>query len=84
MNNIKYIWGEKTEPYIGDKEYKRVKVYYTKNGSDQWAVYMDYGQDEPNYKLIEDNAYRGNRLTEKQGLAIGAMLNNKGLIVKGE
>lgn len=83
MNEITQVWGKVTEPYFGDKEYKRIKVYYTKNGRDQYAVYMDYGQaGKPNYKIIEDNAYSRNRLTEQQAATIGVMINNESIIIK--
>lgn len=79
MSNIQYIWGKQIEPYL---DCNRVKVCYTKNRIDQYAIYMDYGQQgKPSYKIIEDNAVSGNRLSNKEGEAIGEMLNNKEIII---
>lgn len=79
MNNIQYLWGKEIEPY---GQYNRVVVYYAKNGRDQQAVYMDYGQQgKPSYKIIEDNAVSGNRLNNKESEEIGEMLNNKEIII---
>ena len=79
MRNIQQIWGKEIEPY---GQYNRVVVYYAKNGRDQHAVYMDYGQHgKRSYKIIEDNAVSGNRLNNKECEAIGEMLNNKEIII---
>lgn len=73
------IFGERMEPY---GQFKRVKVYYTKNGIDQHAVYMDYGiNGKPSYKIIEDNANRGNRLNGEQQAIIGAMIDNEDITI---
>ena len=67
------------EPYRG---YDRVKVYYTKKKIDQYAIYMDYGDNgKPIYRIIEDDAISGNRLSSKEREAIGEMLNNKEIII---
>lgn len=79
MSNIQYIWGKQIEPY---RDCNRVKVCYTKNRIDQYAIYMDYGdKDKPIYRIIEDNAVSGNRLSNREREAIGEMLNNKEIII---
>lgn len=79
MNNIQYIWGKRMEPYRGCD---RVKIYYTKKRIDQYAIYMDYGDNgKPIYRIIEDDAVSGNRLSSKEREAIGEMLNNKEIII---
>lgn len=79
MNNIQYIWGKEIDPYL---DCARVKVYYTKNRVDQHAVYMDYGDKGKSiYRMIEDNAASGNRLSDKECEAIGEMLNNKEIMI---
>lgn len=79
MRNIQQIWGKEIEPY---GQYNRVVVYYAKNGRDQYAIYMDYGdKGKPIYRIIEDNAISGNRLTNKEREEIGEMLNNKEIII---
>lgn len=79
MSNIQYIWGKQIEPY---RDCDRVKVYYTKNKIDQYAIYMDYGdKGKPIYRIIEDDAVSGNRLSSKEREAIGEMLNNKEIII---
>lgn len=79
MSNIQYIWGKQIEPY---RDCDRVKVYYTKKGIDQYAIYMDYGdKGKPIYRIIEDDAVSGNRLSSKEREAIGEMLNNKEIII---
>lgn len=81
MNNIKYIWGKNIEPYM---HYARVKVYYTKNGIDQNAVYMNYATDGRDYKMIEDNHAPYNKLKDDEKTKIGDMLNNNEIIIKGD
>lgn len=80
MSNIQYIWGKQIEPYQGCD---RVKVYYTKNEIDQQAIFMNYGDNgKPIYRMIEDNATRGNRLNNKEREMLGKMLNDNKLIIK--
>lgn len=79
MSNIQYVWGKQIESYL---DCDRVKVCYTKNRIDQYAIYMDYGdKGKPIYRIIEDNAVSGNRLNAKEREAIGEMLNNKEIII---
>lgn len=79
MENIQQIWGKEIEPY---GQHKRVVVYYAKNGRDQQAVYMDYGQHgKPSYKIIEDNAVFGNRLNGDQQAIIGTMIDNEDITI---
>lgn len=79
MSNIQYIWGKQMEPY---RDCDRVKVYYTKKRIDQYAIYMDYGdKGNPIYRIIEDNAVSGNRLSNREREEIGEMLNNKEIII---
>ena len=67
------------EPYL---DCNRVKVCYTKNRIDQYAIYMDYGDNgKPIYRIIEDDAVSGNRLSNREREAIGEMLNNKEIII---
>ena len=84
MSDIQQIYAKQIDQYEG---YDRVVVYYAKNGRDQHAVYMNYGsKDNPSYKIIEDNAVRGNRLTGRQSAIIGAMIDNEDIMIikKGE
>lgn len=79
MDEIQCIWGKQMEPYRGCD---RVKVYYTKKKIDQYAIYMDYGDNgKPIYRIIEDDAVSGNRLNAKEREAIGEMLNNKEITI---
>lgn len=79
MRNIQQIWGKQIEPYLNCD---RVKVCYTKNRIDQYAIYLDYGDKGKRiYRIIEDNAVSGNRLSSKEQEAIGEMLNNKEIII---
>lgn len=79
MSNIQYIWGKQIEPYL---DCNRVKVYYTKKRVDQYAIYMDYGdKGKPIYRIIEDNAVSGNRLSNREREEIGEMLNNEEIII---
>lgn len=80
MEKITQIWGEKLEPYM---HYAKVKIYYTKNGHDQRAVFMDYGEeDKPNYKLIESEHYARNRLSEEEQKYIGKLIGERSIIIK--
>lgn len=45
-------------------KYSRMKVLYTKKGKDQYAIFMDYGEND--WKCVEDNHYAYNRLNEKE------------------
>lgn len=79
MRNIQQIWGKEIEPY---GQCNRVVVYYAKNGRDQHAIYMDYGdKGKPIYRIIEDNAVSGNRLSNREREEIGEMLNNEEIII---
>ena len=83
MKNVQQIWAKEIEPY---GQFERVVIYYAKNGRDQRAVYMNYGdKNTPNYKIIEDNAIsKGNRLNTEEQKVIGDMINKENLIIVRE
>ena len=72
------IWAKKIED-VGSR--RQVKVYYTKNNKDQYAIYRDYGGDELKFKIIEDNHYSRNGLTKEEQEALGDILNNEECII---
>ena len=54
------------------EKYNRAKVLYTKKGKDQYAIFMDYGEND--WKCVEDNHLPYNRLNEKEKEFIGQVL----------
>ena len=79
-DNIKQIWGRYIEPYA-DK-YNRITIYYTKNDKDQRAVFMNYDTNGGyDWKIVEDMAYRNNRLREREIGGLGERLNNKEIMI---
>lgn len=80
MDKIRYIWGEKIEPYAN---YNRVRIYYMKNNRDQSAVFMNYNREGGrDYKIIEDNHAPHNRLSNEETQAIVQALNKDNLLIK--
>ena len=57
---ISIQWAKEIEPY---NKLNRVKVFYQKNGKDQNATFMDYGEK---YLLVEDEHYSRNGLKEDE------------------
>ena len=72
-NKIEILFGYFIEPYMN---YERIKVYYMKNDKEQKAVYMNYGKEKRDYRLIEDDHYARNGLRENERQEIAKALNN--------
>lgn len=77
MSELKYVWGLEIEPYM---DYKKIRVYYTKNEIDQNAVFMEYGTND--WKIIEEAHIVGNKLTKAEQKELATMLNNKEILIK--
>ena len=79
MSKLEYVWALELEPYM---DYKKVRVYYTKNGTDQNAVFMNFGVEKDDWKIIEEAHIAGNRLTIAEQRELSTMLNNKEIWIR--
>lgn len=79
MSELKNVWALELEPYM---DYKKVRVYYTKNGTDQNAVFMNFGVEKDNWAIIEEAHIVGNKLSKAEQKELATMLNNKEMFIK--
>lgn len=75
---MKYIWARTIEPYTF---LDRIKVYYTKNRKDQSAIFMNYSMKKKDFKIVEEEHYARNGLTEKEINELQNALNNDEILI---
>ena len=79
MSELKNVWGLELKPYM---DYRKVRVYYTKNGIDQNAVFMNFGVEKDNWAIIEEAHIVGNKLSKAEQKELATILNNKEMFIK--
>lgn len=73
LKKVEIQYGWFINQYMG---FNRVKIFYIKNDKDQNAVFMNYGKEQNNYKIVEDNHFARNGLNDKEKQEIANMLNH--------
>jgi len=79
---VELLYGYFIKPHMG---YRRVRICYIKNGKEQHAIFMNYGNiGKKDYKLIEDNHCARNGLRANEQEEIAYILNNNLMRLYGE
>ena len=78
MSELKYVWARTIEPYTF---MDRIKVYYTKNDKDQSAIFMNYSMKKKDFKIVEEEHYARNGLSEDEIDELQNALNNDEILI---